>query len=73
MRVRQLGGPVALFICGLNSSLLLCFAECFVHTASVFRYAFLLVICTTESGLAVAGGWGIYTPRHSYVAPGFSP
>jgi hypothetical protein len=32
---------------------------------------FLLVTGTTESGLAVVGGWGIYTPRLSYVAPGF--
>jgi hypothetical protein len=37
LRVRQLGGPVALFFCGLtSSSFLLCFAECFVHTVSVF-------------------------------------
>ena len=73
LRVRQLGGPVALFICGLTSSFLLCFAECFVHTVSVFCYAFLLVTRTTESGLAVAGGWGIHTPRLSSVAPGFDP
>jgi hypothetical protein len=45
LRVRQLGGPVALFFCGLTSSFLLCFAECFVHTASVLCYAFLLVTC----------------------------
>jgi hypothetical protein len=58
----QLGGPVALFICGLTSSILLCFAYCFAHTASVFCYAFLLVTLR-----------GIYTPRLSSVAPGFDP
>ncbi len=43
-----------------------------MHTVSVFCCALLLVTCTTESGLAMAGGWGIYTPRLSSVAPGLN-
>jgi hypothetical protein len=65
-----LGGPVALFICGLTSSLLVfCFAECSVHTVIVF----VMHSCLSPVRQSPVWPWpGAGPPRLSSVAPGFN-